>query len=57
MPGDKETLAASTGSSDLMEAMAESGKPVVLCLMAGSDIDLYAEEHFDAVMVLWYPRC
>ena len=23
--------------------------------MAGSDIDLsYAEEHFDAVMVLWY---
>lgn len=39
-----------------MEAMAESGKPVVLCLMAGSDIDLsYAEEHFDAVMVLWYP--
>ena len=39
-----------------MEAMAESGKPVILCLMAGSDIDLsYAAEHFDAVMVLWYP--
>ena len=39
-----------------MKAMAESGKPVILCLMAGSDIDMsYAAENFDAVMVLWYP--
>ena len=39
-----------------MEAIAETGKPVVLCLTAGSDIDLsFAAEHFDAVMVLWYP--
>lgn len=39
-----------------MEAVAETGKPVVLCLMAGSDIDLsYAAEHFDAVLQLWYP--
>ena len=54
--GDKETLQLPQVQLDLMEAMAESGKPVVLCLMAGSDIDLsYAEEHFDAVMVLWYP--
>ena len=54
--GDKETLQLPQVQLDLMEAMAESGKPVVLCLMAGSDIDLsYAEEHFDAVMILWYP--
>lgn len=54
--GDKETLHLPQVQLDLMEAMAESGKPVILCLMAGSDIDLsYAAEHFDAVMVLWYP--
>ena len=54
--GDKETLQLPQVQLDLMEAMAESGKPVVLCLMAGSDIDLsYAEEHFDAMMILWYP--
>ena len=45
--GDKETLQLPQVQLDLMEAMAESGKPVVLCLMAGSDIDLsYAEEQF-----------
>ncbi|MDD5803959.1 glycoside hydrolase family 3 C-terminal domain-containing protein [Blautia sp. HCP3S3_H10_1] len=54
--GDKETLKLPQVQLDLMEAMAASGKPIVLCLMAGSDIDLsYAAEHFDAVMVLWYP--
>lgn len=54
--GDKETLQLPQVQLDLMEAMAKSGKPVILCLMAGSDIDLsYAAEHFDAVIVLWYP--
>ncbi len=54
--GDKETLQLPQVQMALMEAVAESGKPVVLCLMAGSDIDLsYAREHFDAIMVLWYP--
>ena len=39
-----------------MEVVAECGKPVILCLMAGSDIDLsYAREHFDVILVLWYP--
>ena len=54
--GDKESLKLPQSQIDLMEAMAGSGKPVVLCLMAGSDIDMsYAAEKFDAVMVLWYP--
>lgn len=54
--GDKETLELPKVQRELMEAIAESGKPVILCLMAGSDIDMsYAAEHFDAVMVLWYP--
>ena len=39
-----------------MEAVAMEKKPTVLCLMAGSDIDLsFAEEHFDAIVDLWYP--
>ena len=54
--GDKESLKLPQSQIDLMEAMAGAGKPVVLCLMAGSDIDMsYAAEKFDAVMVLWYP--
>lgn len=54
--GDKIDLLLPKVQRDLMEAMAETGKPVVLCLMAGSDIDLsYAEEHFDAVIDMWYP--
>ena len=39
-----------------MEAVAETGTPVVLCMMAGSDLDLsYAAVHFDAILQLWYP--
>lgn len=54
--GDKESLLLPEVQRDLMEAVAATEKPVVLALMAGSDIDLsYAAEHFDAVMVLWYP--
>ena len=54
--GDKETLGLPASQMRLMEAIAAVHKPVVLCLMAGSDIDLsFAAEHFDAVMVLWYP--
>lgn len=54
--GDKIDLQLPQVQRDLMEAIKETGKPVVLCLMAGSDIDLsYASEHFDAVLQLWYP--
>lgn len=54
--GDKRDLLLPESQRKLMEAIAETGKPVVLCLMAGSDIDLsYAAEHFDAVLQLWYP--
>ncbi|HIY02015.1 MAG TPA: glycoside hydrolase family 3 C-terminal domain-containing protein [Candidatus Blautia faecipullorum] len=54
--GDKETLGLPQVQQELMKAMKESGKPVILLLMAGSDIDMsYAAENFDAVMVLWYP--
>ena len=54
--GDKRDLLLPESQRKLMEAIAETGKPVVLCLMAGSDIDLsYAADHFDAVLQLWYP--
>lgn len=54
--GDKLDLQLPKAQRDLMEAVAETGKPVVLCLMAGSDMDMsYAAEHFDAVLQLWYP--
>lgn len=54
--GDKVDLQLPQVQRDLMEAVKETGKPVILCLMAGSDIDLsYASEHFDAVLQLWYP--
>ncbi|MCD7715572.1 MAG: glycoside hydrolase family 3 C-terminal domain-containing protein [Lachnospiraceae bacterium] len=56
--GDKIDLQLPKVQRELMETVAASGKPTVLCLMAGSDIDMsYAAEHFDAVLVLWYPGC
>lgn len=54
--GDKVDLLLPKVQRDLLEAVAETGKPVVLCLMSGSAMDLsYAAEHFDAVLQLWYP--
>lgn len=54
--GDKVDLLLPEVQRELMEAIAATGKPVVLCMMSGSDIDLgFAAEHFDAVLQLWYP--
>ncbi|MCM1121109.1 MAG: glycoside hydrolase family 3 C-terminal domain-containing protein [Eubacterium sp.] len=54
--GDKLDLLLPKPQRDLMEKVAAVGKPVVLCLMAGSAIDLsYAAKHFNAVLQLWYP--
>lgn len=54
--GDKVDLKVPKVQQDLMEAIAGTGKPVVLCMMAGSDIDMsYANAHFDAILHLWYP--
>ncbi len=54
--GDKESLLLPEVQRLLMETVAATGTPVVLCMMAGSDIDLaYAREHFDAILQLWYP--
>lgn len=54
--GDKEDLQLPEAQRSLMQAVAETGKPVILCQMTGSDVDLgFATEHFDAVLQLWYP--
>lgn len=54
--GDKLDLLLPEPQRKLMEAVAATGKPVVLCMMAGSDIDMsYANEHFNGILQLWYP--
>ena len=54
--GDKIDLLLPAPQRDLLHALEDTGKPVILCLMAGSAIDLsYAEENFAAVLQLWYP--
>jgi len=54
--GDKLNLRLPDSQTALMEALAEVKKPVILCLCAGSDIDLsFASKYFQAVLQLWYP--
>lgn len=54
--GDKKDILLPESQRLLLEAVAKTGTPVVLCLMAGSDIDMsFAQEHFQAIMQLWYP--
>ncbi len=54
--GDKTDLLLPPPQRELLRAVQETGKPVILCLIAGSAIDLsFAEEHFDAVIGMWYP--
>ena len=54
--GDKTDLLLPPAQQDLVHTLAEAGKPVILCLLAGSAIDLsFAQDHFDAVLQLWYP--
>ncbi len=54
--GDKADLRLPAPQRKLMEAVFAVGKPVVVCLMAGSAIDLSeAQEKAAAVLQLWYP--
>lgn len=54
--GDKRDLQLPESQRRLMETLAKTDTPVILCMMAGSDVDLsYASEHFSAVLQLWYP--
>lgn len=54
--GDKKSLSLPQTQVELMEAVAAAGKPVILCMLAGSAMDLrYASEHVDAILQVWYP--
>ena len=54
--GDKVDLQLPKSQRDLMDAVLKVGKPVIVCLMAGSAIDLSAaQDRADAVVQLWYP--
>ena len=54
--GDKTDLQLPQSQRDLMDAVLAVGKPVIVCLMAGSAIDLsVAQDKAAAVMQLWYP--
>lgn len=54
--GDKLDLKLPEPQIALLKAVAAVGKPMILCLMSGSAIDLsYANEHCSAILQLWYP--
>ena len=54
--GDRLDLLLPASQRELLRVLAESGKPVILCVMSGSAMDVsFAEERFDAVLQVWYP--
>ena len=54
--GDKFDLQLPAPQRRLMEAVTALGKPTVICLMAGSAIDLQEPgEKANAVLLTWYP--
>lgn len=54
--GDKTDLQFPETQRNLLNAVIETGKPFILCVMAGSAMDLNtAAEHADAIMQVWYP--
>lgn len=54
--GDKPDLSLPKVQQELIEAIAATGKPFIVVLMAGSAMDLnFAQEHANAVLLPWYP--
>lgn len=54
--GDKRDLEFPGLQSEVLKACVESGKPVILVVLAGSALNLsYAEENCKAVLQGWYP--
>ena len=53
---DKADLQLPEVQRELLEAVTGCGKPVVLCVLTGSAVDLnFAEEHVNAILQVWYP--
>ncbi len=54
--GDKESLLLPKSQQRLLEAIAETGKPVIMLMMTGSSMDMrFANEHYNAILQTWYP--
>jgi beta-glucosidase len=54
--GDKENLKLPLIQEKLLEKIGETGKPIIVVLLAGSSIDLsYAKERANAILLPWYP--
>ena len=54
--GDKKTLSLPKTQQNLLEVVLAAGKPVVLCMMAGSSMNLeLASEKANAILQVWYP--
>lgn len=54
--GDKKDLLLPESQRILLETAVSCGKPVILCMMAGSSIDMqFAAEHANAILQVWYP--
>ena len=54
--GDKESLLLPMSQQRLLEAIATTGKPVVMLMMTGSSMDMsFAAEHYNAILQTWYP--
>jgi beta-glucosidase len=54
--GDKVDLELPKVQQELLEKVVETGKPVILCLIAGSAINLsYADTHCQGILQAWYP--
>lgn len=54
--GDKRDLNLPAPQQELLEALCDTGKPVILVMLVGSCMDLrYAQEHCAAVIQGWYP--
>lgn len=54
--GDKKDLELPEVQRKLLEKIVAVGKPVILCILAGSALNLsYAEEHCNGILMGWYP--
>lgn len=52
----RSSLKLSGGQQELLEAVAATGKPVVLVLVNGRPLDIsWAAEHVPAILEAWYP--
>lgn len=53
--GDKKDLMLPSGQQRLLEAVLATGKKVIVCMMAGSAIDMSVAKKADALLMCWYP--